>query len=607
MPRIAQESIDRVLAASDVVDVIGSYFPLKRSGSGYSALCPFHREKTPSFHVNPQRQNYHCFGCGASGSIFRFVMEYESVDFPEAVQRLAQRAGIPLVMDAGGEDDRQQHRRRKLLELHRFAADWFMEQLLENRAGAGARQYLRARGFNREIAERWKIGYAPPGWDQFTNAAKEAGFKTGELITSGLAAPRNADRPDAGVYDRFRDRAMFSICNDVGEVVAFSGRLLQTDAKAAKYVNSPETPLFKKGQILFGLHQTKRPIIDAECAILCEGQIDLIRMVESGIPNVVAPQGTAFTEQQARSIKRLAPRAVLLFDADSAGNKAAEAAFRLLVAQTVTVHLATLPVGSDPDAFIIEEGVDALQEVIDNAPEFFDYQLVMAGDQFDLRNARGRLDAARHLAGLLTAVDEPILIDSMIQSASSRLSIAPNDIRRLVQEASRRTFSRAAEPEPEVKQPPVKLDEGSATLSVIVLQRDEGRRWMLAQPWREVIDQVEEGDVLRLLLEGDFEPGNEASIHAFLAQQPAHIEAALSSTLVKNIPESPMQVLEECWLGLRRKVINQRLQILKNRQRSELSAESILAVQKEILDLQKDLIDIAQLLTRDPSGRSVSS
>lgn len=565
MPRIAQETIDRVLAASDVVDVIGGYFPLKRAGGSYVALCPFHREKTPSFHVNPSRQHYHCFGCGASGSVFRFVMEYENVDFPEAVQRLAQRAGIPVVLDADGQDERVFRQRRRLLELHRFAAEWFMERLLEHKDGAQARQYLKGRGFNREIAERWKIGYAPDSWDAFSSAARNEGFKAGELVAAGLAAPRNADRIEDGIYDRFRGRAMFSISNDVGEVVAFSGRLLQADAKAAKYVNSPETALFKKGQLLFGLHQSKRPIIEAECAVMCEGQIDLIRMFESGIRNVVAPQGTAFTELQARAIRRLSPRVILLFDGDNAGRKAAEAAFRVLIAQTATVHLAALPAGSDPDQFLQEEGPEALQEMLDNAPEFFECQLIEAGMHFDLANPQGRLAAGRHFAGLLGAVQEPILLDAMLQSAASRLSIPAVDLQRLMREGKRsnrgKRFEAADEPEPErASLPP--LNVGDATLCRILLQLPEARRWILSQPWRETLERLDDSQILRMVIEGDFDPGNQGSILQFLAAQENQVEALLTGVLDKPLPEQPEQVLEECWRGLQHRALIARRDLL---------------------------------------------
>ncbi len=334
MGTIPSETIEQVAAANDIVEVIGSYFPLKRAGSNFKALCPFHQEKTPSFTVSPSRQTFHCFGCGAGGSVFRFVMDYEHVDFPSAVRKLAARGGITMVQTRGAaEEDRQYETRRKLLKLHAEAAGWFHENLVKKEVGEPARKYLKRRGITGDIAKHWQLGYAPDEWNAFGSWAKAQGYDARELIASGLIKIKDesgSDQPQPSnlnpqtSYDRFRDRIMFPICNDVGEVIAFSGRLLKNEEVAAKYVNSPETPLFRKGNILFGLHKSKRALIEANCAIVCEGQLDLITLFEAGITNVVAPQGTAFTETQARTLKRFVNEVVLCFDADRAGHQAGD-------------------------------------------------------------------------------------------------------------------------------------------------------------------------------------------------------------------------------------------------------------------------------------------
>jgi len=339
--KIPSENIEQVAAANDIVEVIGAYFPLKRAGANFKALCPFHQEKTPSFHVSPQRQTFHCFGCGAGGSVFRFVMEYEHVDFPSAVRKLAARVGIPVIEECGGGDeDRQHEARRTLLKLHAEAAEWFHENLLKKEFAEPARAYLKQRGVDRQVAKNWQLGFAPEAWDAFLKWARE----------------RDEDRPESEVYDRFRGRIMFPICNDVGEVIAFSGRLLQSDVEAAKYLNSPETPLFRKGNVLFGLHKTKRGLIEGKCAIVCEGQLDLISLFEAGITNVVAPQGTAFTESQARLLKRFVDEVVLCFDADEAGNKAAERSLDALLQNDLIIRVAEMPPGEDPDSIVRREG-----------------------------------------------------------------------------------------------------------------------------------------------------------------------------------------------------------------------------------------------------------
>jgi DNA primase len=230
---IPSQTIEQIAAANDIVGVIGSYFPLKRAGANFKALCPFHQEKTPSFHVSPQRQTFHCFGCGVGGSVFRFVMEYEHIDFPSAVRKLAARAGIVVTEEREASEDRERGARTRLVRLHSEAAEWFHENLLKKEFAEPAREYLKQRGIDRQVAKNWQLGYAPESWDMFLKWALDRGYSRSELLQSGLIKLRDEERPQSDVYDRFRGRIMFPICNDVGEVIAFSGRLLQSDAEAA--------------------------------------------------------------------------------------------------------------------------------------------------------------------------------------------------------------------------------------------------------------------------------------------------------------------------------------------------------------------------------------
>ena len=261
MGTIPPETIEQIAAANDIVEVIGSYFPLKRAGANFKALCPFHQEKTPSFVVSASRQTFHCFGCGAGGSVFRFVMDYEHIDFPSAVRKLAARAGITVVEKSRGgasDEDQQYKTRRVLLKLHAESAEWLHENLIAREIGGPARKYLKQRGITAEIAKRWQLGYAPDEWDAFGSWARARGYNPRDLIASGLVKTKDeidsAQNQTSGAkpqtsYDRFRGRVIFPICNDVGEVIAFSGRLLKDQEGAAKYLNSPETPLFRKGNV----------------------------------------------------------------------------------------------------------------------------------------------------------------------------------------------------------------------------------------------------------------------------------------------------------------------------------------------------------------------
>src|SRR5437899_6414992 len=440
MGTIPSETIEQIAAANDIVEVIGSYFPLKRAGANFKALCPFHQEKTPSFMVSPSRQTFHCFGCGAGGSVFRFVVDYEHVDFPSAVRKLAARAGITVVEKYGGgatgDEHRQRELRERLLKLHTEAAQWFHENLIKREVGEAARNYLANRGITGTIAKRWQVGYAPDEWDAFGSWARARGFEIRDLIASGLAKTRDdaektpVERTSA--YDRFRGRIMFPICNDLGEVIAFSGRLLQDKEGAAKYLNSPETALFRKGSVLFGLHKTKRALIEANCAIVCEGQLDLITLFESGITNVVAPQGTAFTENQARILKRFVNEVALCFDADAAGQKAAERSLDALLQNDLIVRVAEMPVGEDPDSLVRKEGKEEFEKRLGGGRDFFDYLIEREAALSKPEAYPERIRLARRIVEMIARVPDPLLRGKIVGKTAARLNLAAEELTKLL-------------------------------------------------------------------------------------------------------------------------------------------------------------------------------
>jgi DNA primase len=421
---LAQETVEQVAAASDIVAVISSYFPLKRAGTEFRALCPFHQERTPSFFVNPSKQSYYCHGCGAGGAVFQFLMHYENIDFPEAVRRLASRAGIAIIVEElSQEEEAKQSLRKRLLRLHFEASAWYHSNLLRTKAAAHARSYLQSRGVNIETARRWQIGYAPKTWDSLVHWATDSGFTREELMASGLAKPREEGNPRSRIYDRFRDRLMFPIHNDFGEVVAFSGRILDPNASGGKYVNSPETPLFSKGNLLFGLHQSKRFIANARQAVVLEGQLDLITTFEAGIQNVVAPQGTALTARQAALLHRFADEVVLFFDADAAGQKAAERALEVLFAAGLQVKMGDMPPREDPDSLIRKSGSDAFRARVDSAEDFFDFQVNHKLSATESKTTAGRVAFARKVSQFISVVPDLILRDTLISRLSVRLAI----------------------------------------------------------------------------------------------------------------------------------------------------------------------------------------
>lgn len=599
---IPSETIEQIAAANDIVEVIGSYFPLKRAGANFKALCPFHQEKTPSFMVSPSRQTFHCFGCGAGGSAFRFVMEYEHVDFPEAVRKLAARAGISVVEERGAADENRQYEtRRKLLKLHAEAADWFHENLIKKELGEPARKYLKQRGITAEIAKRWQLGYAPDEWDAFGGWARTQGFEQRDLLASGLLKTRDESEAERhqSAYDRFRGRIMFPICNDVGEVIAFSGRLLKEEEVAAKYLNSPETPLFRKGNVLFGLHKSKRALIEANCAIVCEGQLDLISLFEAGITNVVAPQGTAFTENQARILKRFADEVVLCFDSDAAGAKAAERSLDALLENDFIVRVVELPPGEDPDSLVRRDGKEQFDERVANARDFFDYWIDREIASVDLTSVGPKIQAARNLATTISRVHDPVLRGEIVNKASARLGVAPADFESLLAKRARVPSGSVSSGVTETRtaaSPPHDI----VMLCLLALRDTDARNFLHAQKWREILEQVPDTDILIRILESELEPNDTASLNVFMATLLPEEERLVSSWLMQKMPTATEAVVEKWWQGICRSVLYRRLETAKSQLKvSGLSAGEELNLQKQILDLQEQLHEFWRPVGRD--------
>ncbi|MBJ7259210.1 MAG: DNA primase, partial [Chthoniobacterales bacterium] len=527
MPRISEESIERVAAANDIVEVIGGYFPLKRAGTSWRALCPFHREKSPSFHVSPQKQAYYCFGCGAGGGVFKFVMEYERVDFATAVQRLAQKAGVTIVEEKGGpDDDRRRALRDRLLEMHRSAADWFHHNLLRSQAGKAAREYLKSRDIGSDTAKNWQLGYAPDGGNALLAHLRKADFRDNELRASGLFGGGE----DGPLRDRFRQRLMFPICNDYGEVIAFSGRVLPPNDDPAKYVNSPETPLFIKGRALFGLHKARRPLADAGTAIVCEGQLDLIRVFESGLENVVAPQGTAFTPAQARLLKRYVEAVVLCFDSDRAGRAAVERSLPILLAAGFAVRVAALPPGEDPDSLIRTKGAEAFRALVDHAPDYFDFAVSEAGRELEDTGKKSAL--VRKLAGFAASLPDAIGREAVAARIGPSLAISPQAFLASVP----KTWPAPAsddETEGETTGSPVEEPDSVVQLLLHSALVDlETRRWLAAQGASAALSGRPGTALLDTCLNAGFDPADSAATQAFVAAQSAAAQSILAALLV---------------------------------------------------------------------------
>lgn len=586
MSRISEESIERVAAANDIVDVIGSYFPLKRAGKNFQALCPFHREKSPSFHVNPARQSFHCFGCGAGGGVFRFVMDYEHVDFPTAVRRLAQRAGITLIESSDPYEESRRQKRSRLLELHRKLALWYHHQLLKTEAGAVARAYLKQRGMTKEIAIAWQLGYAPGGWRTMETWAQQEGFTLTELQEGGLLSSKESGES----YDRFRHRLMFPIRNDYGDIVGFSGRTLEADSsREAKYVNSPETLLFNKGKLLFGLDKSKRAMIEAKEVIVMEGQLDLISAFEHGCHNVVAPQGTAFTGEQARLLRRFVERVILCFDADTAGKNAAERSLPALLAAGFEVRVATLPQGEDPDSLIRRHGIESFQKILEGAGDFFEVTMDRAFQEAGgSLSPRATASLAQRLAGYISMLSEEALREATASKIATRLGIS---VEALIK-ATPKVLPAEEELRPETKERPLKLSAGIELLSRLIMTSAEVRSWLRGEQDSFPDKQHEEWMLIQELLEHGALL-DQGALATFLTQLSLPLQRLISSwNFEREIPD-PLSKAKDTWNGLCASYWKQRQVTLTTLlTKPGMKNEEIIKIQKEILDLQHLINDL---------------
>jgi DNA primase len=554
VPRISEETIQRVAEANDIVEVIGFYFPLKRAGTNWRALCPFHREKTPSFHVNPQRQTYHCFGCGAGGTVFRFLMDYEHVDFPSAVRRLAQRAGLPVLEEVGSaQDDRRQALRKRLLALHAEAAAWFHHNLLHAPTAQEARKYLKSRDISSQTAKSWLLGYAPDSRDALTTFLSQKEFSREEMVQGGLAAASDeaaetaANAATRELYPRFRGRIIFPIRNDYGEVIAFSGRVLDPHAKTAKYVNSPETPLFSKGRVLYGLDKSKRALIEASIAVVCEGQIDLISAFEAGVQNVIAPQGTAFTPEQARLLRRFVEAVILCFDSDQAGEEAIGRSLPALLDCGLEVRVASLPEGEDPDSLIRNSGVTRFQEIIASAAGFFDYSLGRFAQAGALATPSGKSTAARKLGPLVATIRDPVLRETTAKRICARLGITETAFAVHLKPIALATPASLNETDQRAALP---LSEGLRQLCRMGLMHPESRAWLKARPPLPYEALGEGGQLLEKILHSPLELEKPTARVAFLSNLSPEEELTVARLDLERMPADPLQLTKDAWNGL---------------------------------------------------------
>lgn len=610
MPRIPEETIQQVLAATDIVALVGRSVKLRKAGTNYLGLCPFHNERSPSFNVSPSRGTYHCFGCGAGGSAIRFVMEHDAMSFVEAVKRLADAAGIRVeeeVWDANAEAEAKQ--RSLLLRANRESAEWFHLLLMKHKLAAPARDYLKSRGINAEMAKRWQMGYAPQSTTFYREWMAQQKLPERVMVEAGIfTQPTENENGQIGrPYARWRHRLMFPIRNDNGDVIAFSGRILDKDQKGGKYVNSPETPIFTKSRVLFGFDKSKRFISKADQAIICEGQIDMIMVFEAGLQNVVAGQGTAFTELHAKMLKRVCNEVVLCYDSDNAGREATEKAFRILSPQGINVRVAALPQGEDPDSLIRKEGADALRTIVADAPEFLEHQIRVLRSSTKGNSTVERVRMAEQVAraiGILSYVPQRV---AAVNKVAKLLEISEEQLNVMVEKA-------AAEQKADAKQNSAKdssvnvADEAKKLLASqhktalllcqMALNDAEVLHWLRESNCENILRDVPGTDLLSLLVHSRYNPLDDISQLAFMAGLARHQEAALAQLQALPRPTDSLQDAQHALYTLELANLENLLRSVHAKQRqpgvSPQETEKLQQQMKELTALRKEALDRAK-------------
>lgn len=416
--RIPENKIEEIRSAADIVDVISGYVQLRKRGRNYIGLCPFHSEKTPSFTVSQDKQIYHCFGCHAGGNVFKFLMDYEKVSFVEAVQELANQLGITIEYDSTPGDEYQSEQ-ELLYDINTETARYFLNNLHNSDEGEIARKYLQERKIKTQTMKTFGLGYALRGWENFLNFAKEEKLDLEKVTELGIIIKSDDER----YHDRFAGRLIFPIFSPNGRVVAFAGRVLDEKEKAAKYLNSPESSVYIKGRILYGLSFAKDEIRKLDKAILVEGYMDLISLYQGGIKNVVAVSGTALTEEQVQLLSRYTKNVVLLFDADVAGIKAAMRSIELLLKKDVEVKIAMLPGGEDPDSFINKYGKEKFEETVSYAQNFLEYQSEYFEKQGMFEDSAKATEAIRELVKSAALINDELKRNLLIKSIAKKFNL----------------------------------------------------------------------------------------------------------------------------------------------------------------------------------------
>jgi DNA primase len=542
---IKQEKIIEIRDRASIVEVISDYVTLKRAGRNFMGLCPFHAEKTPSFTVSEEKGIFHCFGCGAGGSVFHFLMQYDHLSFPEAVERVANRYGIKIERSQGDRGPGETGERESLYRINERVAANYHHLLFDHPAGKKALDYLKSRKVAMEVARRFTVGYAPQTGSGLLDLLRKEGLSLKDALRLGLIGQRNPQQ----FYEKFFARLMFPIANAGGKIVGFGGRVL--DQGLPKYLNSSETPLFRKGSTLYGLDQAKEGIRRVDRVVVVEGYLDVIALHQFGLPHVVATLGTALTPDHVRVLGRYTRNIVALFDGDDAGRKAAARSFEIFIETGLLGRAAFLPKGEDPDTFVHRHGPEAIEKIVADGIALADYYFSWLKERFGM-SLKGKSQIASEVSRLLIKISNPFEVDLLVRRAVDTLGIREELLRRPassgVQPATRSKAGSLAEPD-------VREDVAERSLVSLMLrfpsvlrsvQREAEVRQGLSTKWQKVVDLIlgewqERGDVDVFQVAQKVDPDHASEITSLALQG-------------ENIPEIECdRMAADCLSHLRRK------------------------------------------------------
>jgi DNA primase len=567
---------ERVKQQADVVRVIGEYVRLKKSGQNFTGLCPFHQEKTPSFAVHPVKQIYHCFGCGAGGDVFKFVMELEKCTFPEAIRTVAEKCGIaiPKPRERSPEERRENQQRSVLVDMHREGAAFFTRQLHESPEGKVAYAYLEDRGLDREAMMKFRLGYAPSSGDALLRFLKQK-YPEQLLEVSGLLSRD----PSGRFFDRFRRRIMFPIANEAGKVIAFGGRAMGDDMP--KYLNSPETPIYSKSNVLYHLDRAKEALRLNDFGVLVEGYMDAIAVARAGIANVIASCGTSLAEPQIKLLGRFTRRVVVNYDPDTAGHAATERSLVLLLEKEFDVRVLALPGGADPDKFLKEQGAEAYKKLLTQAPPYLDY-LIGRARLMDRTTTNGRVAALNFLMPYIQRLPNGLLRSEWATRIASELHVDEPVLREALRRAASERRSEV-KPKTELLGPSIK---GAERRLIHMLAEAEGFREKLA---REIVSSglhrgLETERIFDLLIAKAGERSDPASFAEALDERDRRM---LFEIFFESFSDHTWEEAESCLSVLRSRRVEQELAELQQQLEAKPAAEELRRIITRRLELQK--------------------